>query len=88
MDKNEAINKAIDEAIRHDILTDYLRKHPELMQTHGFYADIQKKTVSFDVVYDFRTAQPDHLVRVIRSDLTKRFPDYHFDIRLDSDFSE
>lgn len=73
----------IKNAVREEV-----RKHPELMQMHGFYADIQKKTVSFDVVYDFRTAQPDHLVRVIRSDLTKRFPDYHFDIRLDSDFSE
>lgn len=73
----------IKKAVRREV-----RKYPMLMQMHGFYADTSKKHVSFDVVYDFRTEQPDSLVRLLREDLTAQFPDYQFRINLDSDFSE
>ena len=73
----------IKKAVRREV-----RKYPMLMQMHGFYADTEHKRVSFDVVYDFRAEQPNDLVKLLRKDLTEQFPDYRFQINLDSDFSE
>ena len=74
-------------AIR-DAVCEELRAYPQMLQMHGFYADLSAKAVSFDVIFDFRTGDPHGDADALRRSLTQRFPDYQFYINIDRDFSE
>ena len=61
--------------------------HEGVLQFHGFYADLEKKRISFDVILDFavdRKALYEH----IYSDVKKEYEDYELRITLDSDVSD
>lgn len=62
-------------------------KRTSIRQMHGFYVDAAQKRVSFDVVPDFGT-DPEALIVGLRDELSAAYPDYQFDIVLDSDFSD
>ena len=79
---NKQIN-AIRTAINKEVLS-----HPTIKQMHGFYVDQELKTISFDVIVDFNDKDSASLIKEIREDLMKQFPDYHFIIIEDKDFSD
>lgn len=62
--------------------------HDGVMQIHGFYADIQKKTITFDVMIDFSVDDRTALYRHIHDDIHKEYPDYELHMVLDTDYSE
>lgn len=62
--------------------------YPQILQTHGFYYDETAKTVSFDVIFDFKTEHCVHIVEEIRNRLLKRYPDHVFSIQIDRDVSD
>ncbi len=62
--------------------------HDGVMQIHGFYADIQKKTITFDVMIDFSVDDRTALYRHIHDDIHKEYPEYELHMVLDTDFSE
>lgn len=62
--------------------------HPEIMQLHGFYLEDDTNQVSFDVIMDFGTENPGALAGEITGALQTQFPDYHFTLNIDRDFSE
>lgn len=62
--------------------------HEGVMQIHGFYADIKKKTITFDVLIDFSVEDRAALYRHIHDDILKEYPDYDLHMVLDADFSE
>ena len=74
---------AIKEAIRKEIFS-----HPTIKQMHGFYVDQESKTISFDVIVDFADKNSSELIAQIREKLAKQFPDYHFFIVEDKDFTD
>lgn len=61
--------------------------HTEVIQMHGFYADGESKSVTFDIIVDFDADAL--LVRdSIKKEISENFPQYNFDIILDSDYSD
>ena len=76
------INK-IKEAIRNEIFS-----HPTIKQMHGFYVDQETKSISFDVIVDFKDKDSAKLITEIHDKLAGQFPDYHFFIVEDKDFAD
>lgn len=59
-----------------------------VMQLHGFYVDEETHQVSFDLVVSFDAPDRRSVVDRIRSIVERRYPDYTFQIALDSDISD
>ncbi len=64
-----------------------VQQYPEILQLHGFYIDEEQKRVMFDLVIDF-SADADAVCDQVRRQVSARWPDYRFDIVLDSDYSD
>ena len=73
----------IKEAIRKEVFS-----HPTIKQMHGFYCDQEMKAISFDVIVDFADKNSSAIIEEIKKDLLEQFPDYHFYIVEDKDFSD
>ncbi len=73
----------IKEAIRKEVFS-----HPTIKQMHGFYCDQEMKMISFDVIVDFEDKDSTKVIEEIKKDLQEQFPDYHFYIVEDKDFSD
>ena len=73
----------IRDAIRAEVFA-----HPTIKQMHGFYCDQELKTISFDVIVDFEDKKSSALIEEIKRDLALQFPDYHFFVVEDKDFTD
>ena len=73
----------IRDAIRKEVLS-----RPTIKQMHGFYCDQELKTISFDVIVDFKDKDAPKLIEEIKKNLGEQFPDYHFYVVADKDFSD
>ena len=73
----------IKDAIKKEVLS-----HPTIKQMHGFYCDQEIKSISFDVIVDFEDKESSKLIEEIKKNLEQTFPDYHFYIVEDKDFSD
>lgn len=62
--------------------------HDGVLQMHGFYADAEQRTASFDVIIDFAVEDREALCRHIVEDVQALYPDYSFNITLDRDLSD
>ncbi|MBQ9416711.1 MAG: cation transporter [Clostridia bacterium] len=65
-----------------------VEEEPHALQMHGFRVEEDKSLVRFDVVVDFEAKDRMAVVAGIREKLEVRFPDYHFQILLDTDVSD
>jgi len=74
------------EAIRADV-EKVAQEHPEILQVHGFYVDAQQKSVTFDLVIDFK-ADREQVQSDVLEKLKKKYPEYQFFVVLDSDYSD
>ena len=78
---NDAIGK-----LRSDIRS-IVMSFDGVLQTHGFYLDEAKNTISFDMIVDFaydRKSVYNEAVQAVKD----KYPEYSFDIALDTDFSD
>ena len=73
----------IRDAIKEEVLS-----HPTIKQMHGFYVDQELKSISFDVIIDFNDKEAPALVKQMHDKLASQFPEYHFYIVEDNDFSD
>lgn len=73
----------IRDAIRKEVFN-----HPTIKQMHGFYCDQEIKSISFDVIVDFKDKNSAAVIEEIKKNLMDKFPDYHFYIVEDKDFSD
>lgn len=62
-------------------------RRPEVLQMHGFYGDETDKTVLFDLIVDFE-ADAAAAREAVCGELKAAYPEYRFDIVLDSDYSD
>ena len=69
-------------------LSELIQGYPEILQMHGFYADAEKKAVSFDLIIDFKSERKQQIRDEILKDMSEFYPEYKFNAVLDSDFSE
>ena len=58
------------------------------MQVHGFYVDKSKSNVYFDLVVDFDEKDKQQLQKDIVEKLKLKYPNYNFNVILDSDVSD
>lgn len=73
--------------MRSDI-TRVVMEHEGVLQMHGFFVDIERKNVSFDLIIDFETPDRDDLYAHIVEDVKALYPDYDYQITLDRDLSD
>lgn len=69
-------------------LSEMIQSYPEVMQMHGFYADEDKRTVSFDLIIDFKSERKQHIRDEILRGMSEKYPEYQFHAILDNDYSE
>lgn len=80
-----------DEWIYGDIqkrLNEIIKKHKSIIQMHGFYVDEKVNTVYFDLIFDFDEKKPERIVKEIKHEIKKDFPQYEYNVIIDTDFSE
>lgn len=61
---------------------------PYIQQTHGFYVNEEKKRVRFDAVVSFEAPDRKAACQKVRDVAAALYPDYTFQIAMDSDFSD
>lgn len=64
-----------------------VQDYPEVLELHGFYVEEQEKRVSFDLIVDFGN-DAEGIRNSILERVSSQYPDYRFDVILDSDFSD
>ena len=64
-----------------------IAEHPEVLQMHAFYVDEELKTISFDLIVDFK-ADAESIKNAIVEKLSALYPEYKYLVVLDTDFSE
>lgn len=64
-----------------------IEDHPEIIQTHGLFADEENKTISFDLVIAYSCKEPLALIQEIKGKVEELHPGYLVIINLDNDFS-
>ena len=71
----------------YETVTAAVRKHPYVLQTHGFYADEITRTISFDLVISFDDPDPDATIREIKEETERANEGYAVYVQYDRDFS-
>lgn len=61
--------------------------HDWAVQFHGFYVDVEKKEMTFDVVMNFNI-KPKEGIQIIYEEIKKAYPEYDIQIALDVDVSD
>lgn len=64
-----------------------VRKHPEVLQLHGFYYDEIDHRINFDIIIDINCKNPDQIYAEIFAETKQTFPNDEIVIVLDTDFS-
>ena len=70
--------------IREDVLG-IVRSHPEVIQTHGFRLDPEKKVINLDMIIDFDVKGREAVFEQIKAEVRERYPDYTIEFVLDLD---
>ena len=73
--------------VRKDI-TKIVFSHKGILQMHGFYFDEEDKSISFDIIIDFKVDNREELYKHIFDEIKEKYKDYKLDITLDIDVSD
>lgn len=66
-----------------------VKSHPEVIQYHGFYVNLEKKVMSFDIIIDFKYVDSrEKIYDQILKQAQNEYPDYSINLTLDSDVSD
>ena len=83
-----SFNTADDEAARmRNAIQRAVMSHEWALQMHGFYADIRRKTVRFDVVLSFDISRKE-AVQILNTEIRALYPDYELLIVPDVDIAD
>ena len=66
-------------------ITRLIMAHEGVLQVHGFYADIEKKFISLDVILDFELDDRPGTFEQIKNEVQQAYPDYDIRMALDID---
>ena len=69
-------------------ITKIVFNHKGILQMHGFYLDNEYKTISFDIIIDFKINNREEVYRKIYEEVQNKYKDYKIDITLDIDTSD
>lgn len=65
-----------------------LKDYKNIIQMHGFYVDEEYKSISFDLIFNFDELEPEKKIEDIIGKLKTKYPEYNFNIILDTDISD
>lgn len=65
-----------------------IKDYEYIIQMHGFYVDEEDKAISFDLIFDFDELEPEKKMEEIVKKLKNKYPEYNFNIILDTDISD
>ena len=71
----------------HNTLVNLIKNYKNVMQLHGFFVDEEKRFCNFDLVISFDEENPEEVIKHIKEQMEKTYPDYTFMVNLDSDIS-
>ncbi|MBR6153002.1 MAG: cation transporter [Treponema sp.] len=71
-----------------DEIRDIVFSHDGILQMHGFYASEEEKTISFDIIIDFKIKNREEVWQKICTEVQSRYADYNVTIALDVDASD
>ena len=80
--KNDAASRMLQE-IRSKVMS-----YEHILQMHGFYVNEEEKSVTFDMVMDFAEKDKKGLYAKICDELQQLYPQYSFNIAMDTDISD
>ena len=66
-------------------ITRMVNAHEGVLQVHGFYVDLEQKTINLDVILDFALEDREGTFLQIRDEISKAYPDYQLYMALDID---
>ena len=65
-----------------------ITKHKEIIQLHGFYVNNQNKTIDFDIIIDFGTANKHKIKKQIIKEINQIYPNYKIYVTIDNNYSD
>ena len=69
-------------------ITNMVFSHKEVLQMHGFYIDEEEKSISFDIIIDFKAKEREEVYKEIYEEVQNKYKDYKININLDIDVSD
>ena len=69
-------------------VTEIVFSHKGILEMHGFFIDKEEKTLSFDIIIDFKMPNREEIYKDIYDQVQEKFPDYKVSITLDIDTSD
>ena len=66
-------------------ISEIIMSHEGALQTHGFFVDMENKTINFDVIIDYGFDKREELFEHIYDDVRKAYPDFGIYMNLDID---
>ncbi len=64
------------------------KNYKEILQVHGFYVDKTKSNIFFDLIIDFSVKDKQKIESEVVAKLKEKFPEYNYNIILDSDITD
>ncbi len=71
-----------------DTLIKIIEKKSEVLQMHGFYVDEESKTISFDLIIDFKAKSREEIKDEVVNKIKEKYPEYNYFVILDTDISD
>ena len=71
-----------------ETLIELIMAYPEILELHGFYADLEKMQVSFDIVVDFKSKRAPEIRDELIEKMKQIYSSYVFSVILDNDYSD
>lgn len=69
-------------------IEELLSKYPDVLSSHGFYVNVEEKTINIDVIISFESKNRYETFKKIQNDIEEMFKDYDLYAVLDSDMSD
>lgn len=64
------------------------KSHEGVVNTHGYYIDLEEKIISFDTGIDFTILEPQNFANIIKTEVETKYPGYQVYVNLDTYYSD
>ena len=69
-------------------INNVIKDYKSVLQVHGFYVDKDTSNVYFDLIFDFDEKNKEEILKEIIIKLQTKYPEYNFNVIVDSDITD